>query len=205
MHREPLDEAVVVLNLAESDGNERAYELKDNDHADEADGREVYVNVAQLATAYAFGHGFAQHTVIGRGILGNNFHDVLAAGQHLARQDACKMRVAEKITGIGFDEACQPLFESGGATDGFGNQPAHSRSGVFDDGAIEALFVAEVVMNHRAVDARRGGDLANADAGKAVLGKQLFRRRQYLRPRLRVIGFRSRHSTLELIKRLIKE
>src|SRR5205085_9339628 len=112
---------------------------------------------------------------------------------------------AEKITGISFDEARQSLFESGCATDGFGDQPAHGRSGVFDDGAIETLFVAEVVMNHRAARARRGGDLANADAGKTVLGKQLFRRHQYLRPRLRVIGFRSRHSRLELIKRLIKE
>src|SRR5437764_1810249 len=145
MHREPLDEAVVELNLAESNGDERANELKDNDHADEADGREVYVNVAQLATAYALGHGFAQHAVIGRGILRDNFHDVLAAGQHLARQDACKMRVAEKITGISFDEARQSLFESGCATDGFGDQPAHGRSGVFDDGAIETLFVAEVI------------------------------------------------------------
>src|SRR5436853_3139690 len=80
MHRELLDEAVVELNLAESNGDERANELKDNDHADEADGREVYVNVAQLATAYALGHGFAQHAVIGRGILRDDFHDVLAAG-----------------------------------------------------------------------------------------------------------------------------
>src|SRR5436305_10970529 len=102
MHREPLDEAVVELNLAESDGNERANELKDNDHADEADGREVYVNVAQFTTAYALGHGFAQHAVIGRRILGDDFHDVLAAGEHLARQDACQMRMAEKVTGIGF-------------------------------------------------------------------------------------------------------
>src|SRR5437763_7696396 len=130
MRGEPLDEAVVELNLAESDSNERANELKDNDHADEADGREVYVNVAQFSTAYALGQGFAQHAVIGRGILGDDFHDVLAAPDHLARQDACKMRVAEKITGIGFDEARQALFERGRATDGFGNQPAHGRCAV---------------------------------------------------------------------------
>src|SRR5215813_14210790 len=199
-----VNECLVVLCLTQGDGDYGSKELEDDHHTHQAYGSEFGVDRSQFSTLHAVGDQHLQHRVVAGTILLSDLLDTLGAGQHLSIKDACEVWLAEHVCSVGLDERRNATGGRAGVACCFYEEGTHSRRGPFEHGAIQALFVTKVVMNHGPVNARFSGDIADCCTVVSAFGEKFLGCRRYSGPRFRIVYPFSRHVIL-LIKRLIKE
>src|SRR6185295_15938850 len=89
-------EVFIVTGSALNDRDQGLSDLKDQDHADQANGRQVDIDRTQFPSADALSHRLARERVVGQK-RGGHLLEVRAAGQQFAMQYASEIRVAEDV------------------------------------------------------------------------------------------------------------
>src|SRR4030095_2736369 len=101
---------------------------------------------------------------IGSCILLSDLFDMFGASQHLSVKDAGEIWLIEGVLRIGLDKSCEALVGRSGFAGCFNKEGSNAGCGAFEHGAVQTFFIAEVIMNHSAVDARFLGYITDGGA-----------------------------------------